>query len=92
MKTHKLIEIRDIFFKTEAEVIRRLITRLVKDYEAGKKIDIIITIDPQMTTKWKWKKIYLEDDDVYLKLKEIAKENKVTITIIVDYLIREFLK
>ena len=90
MKTHKLIEIRDNVFEIEADVIRRLITRLVKDYEAGKKIDIIITIGPQ-TTKWRYKKINI-DNDVYLKFKEIAKENKVTITIIVDYLIREFLK
>ena len=87
--THKMIEIRDIHFKTEQQIISRLIENFVKDYEDNKTIKMTITLDPDV--KWKWKKIYIEND-VYLKFKEIAKKNKVTITIIVDYLISEFFK
>jgi len=89
MITYKMLEIRDIHFKTEQQIISRLIEKFVKDYENNKKIKITITLDPD--TKWRWKKIYVEND-VYLKFKEIAKKNKVTITIIVDYLISEFFK
>jgi len=87
MITYKMLEIRDIHFKTEQQIISRLIEKFVKDYENDKSIKINVTLDP--TIKWKWKKIYIESD-VYLKFKEIAKKNKVTITIIVDYLISEF--
>jgi hypothetical protein len=89
MITYKMLEIRDIHFKTEQQIISRLIEKFVKDYENDKSIKINVTLDP--TIKWKWKKIYIESD-VYLKFKEIAKKNKVTITIIVDYLINEFFK
>ena len=71
-----------------SELINQLIKNFIEKYQSKRKIELTLVLDKQK--KWKDRRTTV-NKKLWENLKNIAKENKISLTIIVDIILAEFL-